>query len=209
MFSLQTLFGDGKRFFTLLEAAAEEAHESVAVMFQLLRSPTQVKTVDDLVLTRRKQKRITEQIGTELVRTFITGLEREDIEALSNALYKIPKSVEKFIERYNLATPLLHEADFTRQAELMEKAVGVVMTMVRQLRDLKNLERVKEFNDRLQYLEGEADKLMLASLGGLYGGQYEALKVIVMKDLYELMEKVVDRCRDAGNVVLQVVLKNS
>jgi uncharacterized protein len=209
MFSLQALFGDGDRFFKLLEAAAEEAHESVAVMVRLLRSPTEVKAVDDLVLMRRKQKRITEQIGTELVKTFITGLEREDIEALSNALYKIPKSVEKIIERFNLATPLLHEADFTRQAELMEKATGVVMAMVRQLRDLKNLEKMKAHNDRLQYLEGEADKLMLTSLGGLYSGRHEALKVIVMKDLYELMEKVVDRCRDAGNVVVQVVLKNS
>jgi hypothetical protein len=27
--------------------------------------------------------------------------------------------------------------------------------------------------------------------------------------LYELMEKVIDRCRDAGNVVMHIVLKNS
>ena len=32
----------------------------------------------------------------ELVNTFVTALEREDLEALSNALYKIPKVVEKF-----------------------------------------------------------------------------------------------------------------
>jgi uncharacterized protein Yka (UPF0111/DUF47 family) len=30
-----------------------------------------------------------------------------------------------------------------------------------------------------------------------------------LRDLYELLEKVIDRCRDAGNVVLQVVLKNT
>jgi uncharacterized protein Yka (UPF0111/DUF47 family) len=35
------------------------------------------------------------------------------------------------------------------------------------------------------------------------------VQVVVIKDLYELMEKVVDRCRDAGNIVLQIVLKNS
>ena len=37
------------------------------------------------------------------MQTFITALEREDIEALSNALYKIPKTVEKFCERILLA----------------------------------------------------------------------------------------------------------
>jgi hypothetical protein len=35
------------------------------------------------------------------------------------------------------------------------------------------------------------------------------VQVVVIKDLYELMEKVIDRCRDAGNVILQIVLKNS
>jgi uncharacterized protein Yka (UPF0111/DUF47 family) len=30
-----------------------------------------------------------------------------------------------------------------------------------------------------------------------------------MRDLYDLLEKVIDRCRDAGNVVTQIVLKNS
>ena len=35
------------------------------------------------------------------------------------------------------------------------------------------------------------------------------LKRMVIRDLYELMEKVIDRCRDAGNVVMHIVLKNS
>jgi uncharacterized protein Yka (UPF0111/DUF47 family) len=30
-----------------------------------------------------------------------------------------------------------------------------------------------------------------------------------LKDLYDLLEKVIDRCRDAGNVIAQIVLKNS
>jgi uncharacterized protein len=33
--------------------------------------------------------------------------------------------------------------------------------------------------------------------------------VIMLKDLYELLEKVVDRCRDAGNVISNIHLKNS
>jgi hypothetical protein len=31
----------------------------------------------------------------------------------------------------------------------------------------------------------------------------------MLKDLYELLEKVVDRYRDAGNVITHIVLKNS
>jgi len=43
----------------------------------------------------------------------------------------------------------------------------------------------------------------------LFSGRHDALKVIVFKDLYELLEKIIDRCRDVGNVIYQIVLKNS
>jgi uncharacterized protein Yka (UPF0111/DUF47 family) len=80
--------------------------------------------------------------------------------------------------------------------------------MVRQLRHPR-LDVVQAANDRLHQFEGEADKLMLSLLRELYGGEYEALQTIVLRDLFELLEKVIDRCRDAGNVVFQIVLKNS
>jgi uncharacterized protein Yka (UPF0111/DUF47 family) len=179
------------------------------LLLELLQSPAKAKGLDDFVLSRRKEKKIAEEIGEELVKTFITGLEREDIEALSTALYKIPKSVEKFAERYSLAAAQLADVNFSRQAEMMEKASEIVVAMVRQLRDMKRLEEIKELNDRLQYVEGEADKLMVELYRDLYGGRYEALKVVILKDLFELMEKVIDRCRDVGNIILHIVLKNS
>jgi len=209
MFSLQQLLGKGDKFFGLLEQAAEEAHQSVKLVIQLINAPRESKNFDDLVLARRKEKKIAEQISEQLVKTFVTGLEREDIEALSLALRKIPKTAEKFAERLALAPQHVEGVEFARQAELMEKCTSVILDMVRQLRDMRHLEKLKEMNDKLQYLEGEADKLMLELLKELYSGRYDAIRAIVIRDLYELMEKVIDRCRDAGNVVMHIVLKNS
>jgi uncharacterized protein len=209
MFSFQQLFGKGDKFQALLEEAAKEASESSRLLIQLIKTPGNTQSFDDLVLARRKEKKIAETISEELVKTFVTGLEREDIEALSLALRKIPKTAEKFAERWILAAPHLKNADFTKQGEIMEKATQVVFEMVKQLRDMQHLERAKEMNDKLQYLEGEADNLMLDLLKELYSGRFDALSAIVIRDLYELMEKVIDRCRDAGNVVMHIVLKNS
>ena len=107
MFSLQQLFGKGDKFFDLLEAAAQEAHESVRLTNELIKSPRDTQKLDDLVLARRKEKKISDQISEELVKTFVTGLEREDIEALSRTIYKIPKTAEKLAERFLLAAPHL------------------------------------------------------------------------------------------------------
>ena len=67
----------------------------------------------------------------------------------------------------------------------------------------------REKNARLQTIEGEADKLELDLLRDLYQGNYDPKQIIFLRDIYELLEKVVDRCRDAGNIILQVVLKYS
>jgi uncharacterized protein Yka (UPF0111/DUF47 family) len=209
MFSLQQLFGKSDQFYGLLEQAASEAHASVKLVIDLMNTPQARRNLDDLILARRKEKKIAEQISELLVKTFVTGLEREDIEALSLALYKIPKTTEKFAERYLLAAQHLKNVDFARQAALMERATGVVLQMVRQLRDLSHVEKLKELNDKLQFIEGEADRLMLELLRELYSGRYDALPAIVIRDLYELIEKAIDRCRDAGNVVMHIVLKNS
>jgi len=209
MFSLQQIFGKGDRFQSLLEDAAREANESARLLIQLIRTPSATGKLDDLVLARRKEKRIAEQISEELVKTFVTGLDREDIEELSLALRKIPKTTEKFAERWILAAQHLEGVDFTKQGEMMEKATEVVLEMVQQLRKIADVERAKQMNDKLQYIEGEADKLMLDLLKDLYSGKYDALRAIVIRDLYELMEKVIDRCRNAGSVVMHIVLKNS
>jgi len=209
MFSLQMLFGNADRFYQLLEDAAGEAHESVRLVIEMIKTPTSAKGLDDLMLTRRKEKKIAEQITAELVKTFVTGLEREDIEALALALRKIPKTVEKLAERVNIGHQHIQGVDFSRQIEIMEQATDVVLAMVKQLRDMKHLEKIHALNTKLQYLENEADRLMMDMLRDLYSGRHEPTKAMVIRDLFELMEKVIDRCRDAGNVVMHIVLKNS
>lgn len=208
MFSIQKLIGGDQIFFELLEKSADEARESVQVLVKLLASPS-ASSLDDFALLRKKDKRITEEISERLTTTFVTPLEREDIEALSTALYKIPKTLEKFGERLLLCPERIRRTDFNRQAGLLERAADVVLLMVKELRSSPDLEKIKEQNDKLQYLEGEADKLMVELLRDLYAGEKDAVSVIALKDLYDLLEKVIDRCRDCGNVIFHIVLKNS
>ena len=209
MFSLQRFLGKEDRFFDLLEASAAEAQTSVRALSEFIKKPDEVKSLDEFIRARRNEKKITSQISQELCTTFITALEREDIEALSVALYKIPNTIEKIGERILLAPQHVHGVNLTRQLHFIEKAVETVLVMIKELRRSVNLELIRASNDKLQVVEGEADKLVVELLGELYTGKYEPIKVIFLKDIVELLEKVTDRCRDAGNVINQIVLKNS
>jgi len=136
-------------------------------------------------------------------------MEREDIEALSSALYRITKNIEKIGERLLIIPKQINADQFTRQIKMIENAVDSVVTMVMSLRAKTHIEKFSDTYERLQTIEGEADKLMVALLGELYRGDIDVRNVLILKDVYELIEKVIDRCRDAGNVVFQVVLKYS
>lgn len=209
MFSLQRLLGKDEKFFELLEASAEASRSSAQALNKLLNSGNQQQTLDDFIQARREDKHVTEQLNEELCRTFVTPLEREDIEALGAALYRIPKTVEKFGERFVLCPADVRHGNFTRQAEILEKATDILLQMVKELRTRTHLAKVKDQNDQLQYLEGEADKMMLELMKDLYSGRHDPIRVMMLKDMFELLEKVIDRCRDAGNVIFHIVLKYS
>ena len=98
---------------------------------------------------------------------------------------------------------------FKKHLELLDEAAETVFAMVRALRKGTDLATAREKNARLQTIEGDADKLELELLRDLYHGNYETREFIFLHDLYDLLERVIDRCRDAGNIILQVVLKYS
>src|ERR1035438_7263587 len=138
------LIGRNEVFFDLLEGGAEEAKVSVALFVQLLRQIDEGKQpagLDDFIQARRKEKRIRHLMTEALGRTFVTPIDREDIEALSSALYRIPKQVERIVERVTIYPGTVPHEMFIRQAELMSQAAGALVFMVKQLRHGTTIDR--------------------------------------------------------------------
>ena len=209
---LQRIFARDDRFFRLLEQSADEAKNGAAKLVQFVAQIEQGSVdelLGDLGQSRRKHKRLSQETTEELCKKFVTPLEREDIEALSAALYKISKNVEKIGERLTIAPHGANMATIVRQISILEQATGVLVTMVGQLRSGTRGEQIKDSYERLQVLEGEGDRAMNDLLRDLYRGEIDARVVVFWKDIYELLEKGIDRCRDAGFVIFHVVLKNA
>jgi uncharacterized protein len=209
MFSIPKIFRKDDTLFRLLEASAEEADKSIEALNRILSTPDQRPSLAEFHRSKEANKELTQQINRVIITDSANEIDREDIEMLSAVLYKIPKTTEKIAERLIVCSEMLKGADFSRHIALLEVATKQVVEMVKQLRYRTSIERIKEMNDVLQRVEGDADRLILDVLADLYSGKYEPAKVLVRKDLYEFLEKVVDRCRDAGNAVTHIVIKYS
>ena len=209
MSALERIFGRETKFFDLLESSAESAKNSASKLVQLLPKIAENSSPDvlsDLAQARRKHKRIAQKTTEELCKDFVTPLEREDIEDLSSALYKITKNVEKIAERLLVGPAGADASRIARQVAFLEKGTAVILKMVSGLRPKSHSEEIRDDYEQLQSIEGDADKLMTELLKDLYRGESDARLVVFWKDLYELLEKGIDRCRDAGYVVFHVAL---
>jgi len=210
MFSLQTIFGKGDKFYGLLEQSAATVCESASALSDLLNNPSDKPMMAPFASTRAREKELAAQISEGLVNTFVTALDREDIEALNSALYKIPKSIEKFVERYEIVHERMQGIDFAQRVLVLRQSTEVVAEMIGELRRGLRIDKVKPMQDRLQALESEGDRMLLAPYRALYmmeGG--DVMRAVLAKDLFELIEKAIDKCRDVGNIVYTIVLKNS
>ena len=208
MFSLQTIFGSGKQFYDLLDESAEAAHDAAKALHAMMKEADRQPALDAFKLARVRERSASDKISHALVDSFITPIEREDIETLGSALYKIPKQVEKFADRYSLALQHLEHIDFAPRAAMLEQAASVVVEMVHELKRM-DLDRMSALNEKLRALENEADRLMLELYRDIYSGKLDALQMFLLKEFFEILEKAIDRCREAGVVVYQIVLKNS
>lgn len=212
MSALQRIFGRDTKFYDLLEAGAGAAKQSASILVGLLPKLTgnpSTEVLSELSLARRKHKRISQDTTEELCKNFVTPLEREDIEALSTALFKISKVVEKIGERLIVGPKGVDFNNIGRQIAMLEQASAVVAKMVSEIRAKSHGEQIRDDYERLQAIEGDADKLMNELLRSIYHGEIDPRVLVFTKDLYELIERGVDRCRDAGSVVFHVTLKYS
>ena len=208
MFSLQKVLGKEDKLFSLLEQSAERARMSVQALAKLSKVLDQPMVLDELARLRQIDKNITEELSSSAYNTFITALDREDIEEVSGALYKIPKILHKFTERLLISPEGVRRIDFSCQIQLLEQATDIVLELVRFLRKA-DLGQIRDLNAKLQDLENEADQQILELYRTLFNDAQDVLEVIALKDLYDELEKVIDRCSDAGNVVARIALKNA
>ena len=207
MFSVQRLLGRDDEFCALLEASALEAVQSVEALKDALSDPSGAPSLKSFSQARRKDKIITAQISDLLVTALVTSFDRHDIEAVAEALYRVPKTVEKFAERFLISHPYVRQFDFTRQIVLMEEATKSVLELVQAFRANAGSAEINRLDKRIQRLENEADEVILRLLDNLYALESKDVTPIVLKDLIELNEKVVDRCRDVSGLIVRLRMK--
>ena len=209
---LASLFPRDDTFYSLLERQSSHTAACSKALRQFVQSGTDAerdaaaKAIDDL---RTQSKLLAAEITEELCRSFITPFDREDIQDISDLLYKIPKIIEKVKDRVQMHGIISNEGDFIKQVELIVEEAAATEELVKSLVSGKNKNDVVAIVARLRDLEQQGDKIRNDLMVSLFKSDREIRDLLLRRDIYDMLEKVVDRFRDVAGVALQIVLKHS
>lgn len=150
---------------------------------------------------------LTHQIFVELGQNFITPFDREDIHYLAIALDDVADFIyasSKKILNYNI-----DEIDgfMKNMVVAIDKSVITLSKAIKELRNMKKLRAITEACVQINSYENEADELLEQGIKNLFSGKYEALEVVKLKDIYQDMEVITDKCEDASNVIETIIIK--
>jgi hypothetical protein len=203
MRSIDQVLGDP--FYDLLEASVAEARVSVHLLPRLLASDR--GAVEALALSRQRSEQLGAQIAARLAQTIMASLRKEDIQAMSGALGRIPESVERFAQRWSIARDQLGEMNLAGLLVLAGKEAETLVGMVGQLRVYDNMSRIRELDAQLQQWDHEADQLIEEVLRRIYAHPGDAVKLVMAQDLVGHLQTILDRCGDAARQVSNIMLK--
>ncbi|REE90600.1 hypothetical protein A8990_106105 [Paenibacillus taihuensis] len=196
-------------FFTTLESMADTILEGVHYFEQ------NVSKIKDATVFAKSMKeyeskcdRYVHKILTELNKTFITPIEREDILKLTTSLDDVLDGIEACASRfemYNITEPdeyvTLFADNILRCAQQIKKAIYLLSD--------KKLLAMREPAIHINELENQADDLLRVSVKSLFTNVKDPIELIKRKEIYERLEQTTDYCEDVANTLETIIMRNS
>ncbi|MBP6024762.1 DUF47 domain-containing protein [Ferruginibacter sp.] len=149
----------------------------------------------------------THQIFTELGKNFITPFDREDIHYLATALDDIADYIQATAKKINFYKINPNDTGILKMAEIISQGCVAVSRAVTELRNMKNMRQITDALVAINSIENQGDDIFDMSIEKLFAEENDAKQVIKMREIYQVMEIVTDKCEDAANVIESIIVK--
>ena len=163
-----------------------------------------IKEMEDL---EHQNDELTHEIFVELGKNFITPFDREDIHSLATSLDDIADHIYATAKKINFYKVDPNDQGIQKMADAIHDAVLAVNSAVKELRNLKNTQKIVECVIKINSIENQADDIFDLSIEKLFDSDIDAKDLIKKREIYQIMEIATDKCEDAGNVIESIVVK--
>jgi uncharacterized protein len=201
-----------ERFFDLFARHSDAVAAGAKALRDMLDGgdaiPRHYKTVVD---REHDADNVTREVLIAVRRTFITPFDRGGVKDLITSM---DNTIDQMLKTAKTIR-LFDQRSFTPQQREMADTIVMCAGLVREAMPLlsemnANAGRLSEISEQLSQLEGRADELHDAGLHQLYLANQPSspMAFFVGVEIYDHLEKVVDRFDDVGNEISGIVIGN-
>lgn len=201
------LFPKNNLFFTWLEELTTNATQAAALFRELIANWHEGHSaLQELQKIEHASDKIVHQIMVKLNQTFVTPIDREDIQTLTKKIDDIIDILHALGTRLVLfqiknITPELQE-----MAQVFEKATTLLAHTIPQIKNLKE-QTLLDHCIHIHSLENQGDRLFEKAIGKLFADTTDPIEVIKWKEIYDFIESGIDTCEDVADILWGLAVK--
>lgn len=195
-------------FYVLFARAGQNALEVARLVEQRFREhPDSGVTQETVKAAETEGDGITRELITLLNTQYLTPFDRDDIYMLATEIDDVVDFLDEasdLLGLYGLELPTPHAVE---QCAIIVEAVEQLAVACD---NLKGMRGVQQALMELKSLEDRGDRVLRDALASLFRDEtIDPLIVIRWKDIYEALERALDACDTAANVIANIVVKNA
>lgn len=196
-----------KEILAILDNLAIKAKETAEQLVNLLANMDKsVQYQEEIKKLEREADELTRSIFAELNKTFITPLDREDIQRIASKTDDIIDYIEGIagrIKSYHITSAPPYMLEIAKE---LLNAIKEVELLISRLKAVKVDKSLIDHCRKISDIEHNIDDLYRTAVGELFE-KNDAITIIKLKDIYEAIESASDRCLDVADVIEDIVLK--
>lgn len=198
-----------RRFFDYFDAHAALAVDALAALVSLLKDVADPEgRVRDIEALEKRADGVMDEVRNALSRAWFVPFSRPAVHDLSNRIddvLDLAEDVAQSLHFYHV-THVTPEA--VRLAELAVDGAQRLQKALAQLRSMASPRAILSLCAEVDQIEAQADHLMRAAMSKLFREEPDAHQLVKLKAVYELLESLTDRLKDASNEVESIVLRH-
>ncbi len=199
-----------ERFFELFTRHARVTVAGAEALKRLLNGGDDVvRCCREITARENEADEITREVLTALRRTFITPLDRGDIKDLITSMDDAIDQMNKTAKVIALFELRSFEKCMQEMGEIIVRAANLSMEAVPLLSSIgKQAGHLNALTEQIIRIEETADQLHDQGRKELFVKHTDAIAFVVGTEVYDHLEKVVDRFEDVANEISAIVIEN-
>lgn len=199
-------------YFDEFAKSAKLATEAVAELknyifnFNKDNSEEEMKKIHDI---ENKADKNLHGLKNYLLRDFLPPIDREDILEIANKIDDFIDDIDEIVIDLNIYNISEITNEIKELIKLLESATKILYDLIIEFKNFKKIQEIKQKVVEVNKIEEQADKIYENAIRQLYKQEKDAIHIMKLSNIYEIIENCFDSCENIADSIDDVLLKNS